>query len=216
MEPHEAIARTMVEIEKDGNLRIIAVSGPGEPLANEATFTSLEGIREKNENIEFCLSTNGILLVDLANRLEKLGVKSVSVSVNAALPETAARIYEWARIDEKTLQGYEMGRTIIQRQLAGIRKSVALGMIIKVNTVLIPNYNTDDVSLISKQVAQSGAALQNIVPLIVCGNNQYLRSPTKNELDSARLIASEHLPQFVHCKQCRSDAVGIPGHDRIL
>ncbi|MHA1928269.1 MAG: nitrogenase molybdenum-iron cofactor biosynthesis protein, partial [Candidatus Thorarchaeota archaeon] len=69
---------------------------------------------------------------------------------------------------------------------------------------------------LSKQIVDSGASLHNIVPLILCGNNQKLRPPTKEELYMARQIASENIPQFKHCKQCRSDVVGIPGSDRIL
>ncbi|MHA1137349.1 MAG: radical SAM protein [Candidatus Thorarchaeota archaeon] len=216
MQPHEAIARAKIEIEKDRGLRIVAVSGPGEPLANEETFTTLEGIRKQNQGINFCLSTNGVLLEDSAVRLKELGVRSISVSVNAAFPKTAARVYEWARFNGKVIRGNEMGETIIQKQLAGIKKAVALGMVIKVNTILIPDINVDDIPYISKQIVQAGAALQNIVPLILCGENPQLRTPTKKELDSARSTASKYLRQFTHCKQCRSDVVGIPGQDRIL
>ncbi|MHA1615065.1 MAG: nitrogenase molybdenum-iron cofactor biosynthesis protein, partial [Candidatus Thorarchaeota archaeon] len=69
---------------------------------------------------------------------------------------------------------------------------------------------------LSKQIVDSGASLHNIVPLILCGNNQKLRPPTKEELYMARQIASKNIAQFTHCKQCRSDVVGIPGSDRIL
>jgi len=216
MNPHEAISRALAEIEKDRKLRIVAVSGPGEPLANKETFTTLEGIRKQNGEINFCLSTNGVLLEDCAVWLKEVGVRSISVSVNAAFQETAARVYEWARIDGKVLRGNEMGEIIIQKQLAGIARAVELGMIIKVNTILIPDHNENDITYISKQVAQSGATLQNIVPLILCGVNPNLRPPTKKELDNARLTASKHLRQFTHCKQCRSDVVGIPGCDTIL
>jgi nitrogen fixation protein NifB len=109
-----------------------------------------------------------------------------------------------------------MGKSIIQKQLGGIERAVALGMIIKVNTILIPDYNVEDITYITQQVAQSGASLQNIVPMIVCGENSNLRTPTKKELNDARLAASKHLRQFTHCKQCRSDVIGIPGQDRIL
>lgn len=216
MHPQEAISRAMEEVEKDSRLRIIAISGPGEPLANEETFTTLEGIRKQNESVNFCLSTNGVLLEDCAPRLLKLGVTSISVSVSAIFPETASRLYEWARIDGEVTRGKEMGNIIIQKQFAGIERAVALGMIIKVNSILIPGINTDNIDYLSKEIANSGASLQNIVPLVPCGNIQSLRPPTANELDCARLMASKHIRQFTHCKQCRSDVVGIPGRDRIL
>lgn len=216
MNPKEAIARTLSEIEKNPLLKIVAISGPGEPLANKQTFTTLEGIRNQNKELDFCLSTNGVLLEGAATQLKKLGVRSVSVSMSAIFPETAAQVYEWARIDGEILQGQKMGEAIILKQLAGIERTVALGITVKVNTILMPNINTEDIQYLSKQIVDSGASLQNIVPLIPCGNAQQLRPPTKEELYMARQIASENIAQFTHCKQCRSDVVGIPGFDRIL
>ena len=216
MDPKEAIARTLSEIEKNPRLKIVAISGPGEPLANEQTFTTLEGIRNQNKELDFCLSTNGVLLEGAATQLKKLGVRSISVSMSAIFPETAAQVYEWARIDREILQGLKMGKAIILKQLAGIERTVALGITVKVNTILIPNINIEDIQYLSKQIVDSGASLQNIVPLILCGNDQKLRPPTTEELFMARQTASENIAQFTHCKQCRSDVVGIPGLDRIL
>jgi nitrogen fixation protein NifB len=216
MKPNEAISRAIEELERNKRLKIIAVSGPGEPLANEETFTTLGEIRKRNDEVKFCLSTNGVLLLDHAARLRKLGVQSISVSMNAAFSETAARIYEWARIDGNIVQGKEMGQAIIQKQLAGIEKAVELEMIIKVNTILIPEYNVDDIPHIAQRIAQAGASLQNIVPLVLCKEDTQLRTPLKNELDKSRSVASKYIHQFTHCKQCRSDVVGIPGQDRVL
>ncbi len=216
MDPKEAIARTFSEIEKNPQLKIVAISGPGEPLANEQTFTTLEGIRNQNKELNFCLCTNGVLLEDAVIKLKELGVRSISVSMSAILPETAAQVYEWARIDGEVLQGQKMGEAIIQKQLSGIERTVALGITVKVNTILMPNINTEDIEYLSKRIVDSGVSLQNIVPLILCGNDQKLRPPTTEELSMARQIASKNITQFTHCKQCRSDVVGIPGADRIL
>ncbi len=40
-----------------------------------------------------------------------------------------------------------------------------------------------------------------------------LRPPTCEEISGARAKAEKYLPQFKLCKQCRADAVGIPGHN---
>ena len=216
MNPEEAISRTMEEVEKNPRLKIVAVSGPGEPLANEATFTTLEGIRTKNKELNFCLSTNGVLLEDTVLQLEELGVTTISVSMSAIFPETAAQVYEWALIDGERLQGQEMGETLIMKQLAGIERAIDLGFTIKVNTILIQNINMRDISSLSKQLSKSGVSLQNIVPLISSDNTPKLISPSREELDQARLIGSMNILQFTNCKQCRSDVVGIPGEDRIL
>ncbi|MGY5872131.1 MAG: radical SAM protein [Candidatus Thorarchaeota archaeon] len=216
MNPDEAISRTIDEVKKDSRLRIVAISGPGEPLANEETFTTLEGIHNQTNHLNFCLSTNGVLLEDAAFRLKELGVRTISVSMSAAFPDTAARVYEWARINGEIVKGKTMGEYIIQKQLAGIARSVSLGITVKVNTILMPGINNDEINHIAKQIADVGASLQNIVPLVLCVSNQDLRIPTKKELDSARFTAAAYIPQFTHCKQCRSDVVGIPGEDRVL
>jgi len=216
MSPEEAVSRTFSEIEKNPRLKIVAISGPGEPLANQETFATLDAIRKKNDELNFCLSSNGILVDKVALKLKGLGVKSISISVSAILPETAAQVYEWALLDGKVLRGHRMGESIISKQLAGIETTSALGISVKVNTILIPTINSEEINLISRQVAESGAILQNIVPLVPCPTVPDLRPPTLDELHAVRKIASKNIAQFTHCKQCRSDVVGIPGADRIL
>ncbi|TFG29797.1 radical SAM protein [Candidatus Thorarchaeota archaeon] len=216
MNPKEAISRTMQEVEMNPRLKIVAVSGPGEPLANEETYTTLEGIRSRNTELFFCLSTNGVLVEDTISRLEKLGITTISVSMSAIYPETAAQVYEWALIDGERLRGQEMGEMIIMKQLSGIERAVDSGITVKVNTVLIPNINLSDISSLSKQISELGVSLQNIVPLVPNVNTSKLVPPTSEELNQARQMGSINIPQFTHCKQCRSDVVGIPGDDRIL
>ena len=216
MKPQDAISKTLEEFKRNSRLKIVAISGPGEPLANDATFLTLEGIREENKDVHFCLSTNGILLETNAHLLKDLGVESISVSMSAIHPHTSAKLYEWLHISGKTILGKEMGQTIIAKQLAGIKQSLDLGMTVKVNTILIPEINTDDVEDLAKQLTELGVQLQNIVPLVATRTNNHLRIPTKDEVDDARCIASKYIQQFMHCKQCRSDVVGIPGNDRIL
>ncbi|MFW9843746.1 MAG: radical SAM protein [Candidatus Thorarchaeota archaeon] len=216
MEPEEAISRTMEEIAKNPRLRIVAISGPGEPLFNEGTFATFNGVRIRNKNLNFCLSTNGVLLEDTTSILEVLGVSTISVSMSAIFPKTAAQIYEWAVLDGVRLQGKRMGEILIKRQLAGIERAASLGITVKVNSILISNINKEEIDQLSEQIAEAGATLQNIIPLVPIDNGVSLVPPTREELDETRQIASKNISQFTHCKQCRSDVVGIPGNDRIL
>jgi len=216
LQPQDAISRALVELDRNPQLKIVAISGPGEPLANAETFFTLEGIREKNESVHFCLSTNGILLEENALRLKELGVESISVSMSAIHPHISSKLYEWLRIGKKMIHGKEMGQTIITKQLSGIEKAITLGMIVKVNSILIPDINADEIEDLAKQIAELGVILQNIVPLVATTTTRCLRPPTKEELELARSRALRYIQQFSHCKQCRSDVVGIPGHDRIL
>ncbi|TFG31046.1 radical SAM protein [Candidatus Thorarchaeota archaeon] len=216
MTPSEAIARTVMEMERNSNLRIIAISGPGEPLFNDETFVFLEKISSLKKDRKICLSTNGVLLEEKAAYLQQIRVDSISVSMNAIHPTTAAKVYEWALIDNDLMTGIEMGKRIISKQLNGISIATELGISLKVNTVLIPEINANEISILAKRIAKAGAILQNIVPLVPCSKTTCLIPPTFDELASARKIGGESIPQFYHCKQCRSDVVGVPGDDRVL
>ena len=216
MSVDEAVNAVEREVKENPRLRIAAVSGPGEPLANPETFTLLGILRERGLNLKFCLSTNGTLLKESIPELVQLEASTISVSMSASTPQIASKIYEWARIDGEMLTGMKMGQRVIEKQLAGIEAAAQAGIIVKVNTILIPELNIDEIHSIAERVLISGASLQNVVPLVPAGNMSHYRSPTMIELTQARDRASSHITQFTHCKQCRSDVVGIPGRDRVL
>jgi nitrogen fixation protein NifB len=216
MTPNEAIERVVKEFTFNPSLRIVAISGPGEPLANRETFETLQGVRDSHLDVQFCLSTNGTLLEDSVNRLCDLDVSTISVSMSAQSYSIAAHLYEWANIHGRFLMGKEMGKEIVLRQLSGIQSATEAGICVKVNTVLIPEINARDIEVLSRMISDAGAQLQNIVPLVLCDNTINLRPPSAAELSRARKIASKNIDQFVFCKQCRSDVVGIPGRDRVL
>ena len=216
MTPDAAIARTKIEVAGNPHLKIVAISGPGEPLANPETFETLEQIRRDFENIAICLSTNGTLLEDNVRWLRELNVETVTVSMSTASVLSASRIYEWARFQKKTLKDEEMAIKIVESQLRGITKASRAGIHVKVNSILIPEINMLDIVPLARKIALAGASLQNIVPLVPNDRLLFSRVPTEKEILYIRKEASEFIRQFSFCKQCRSDVVGIPGCDRIL
>ena len=227
-------------------LRVIGVAGPGEPLANPETFEALALARETWKQAILCLSTNGLLLEEKAPELARLGVRTVSVTVNAVSPAVGAHIYlevrpepapgEQCLVDGESLASRhpltgELGAAfLIRRQLTGIRRAVAVGLTVKVNTVLIPGVNFEgagpgaletgaprpgrsEIGLVARAVARAGASLHNIVPLIPLGAMADRPRPSCDELRRARREAAGFLPQFRLCRQCRADAVGVPGQE---
>lgn len=216
MSPEVAASRALLEINLDPRISIVAVSGPGEPLANSETFETFELIRERTRDIHFCLSTNGTLLSEKVQWLRMMGFKTLTVSMSTANPSTASRIYEWAVISEKRMTGERMGQIIVDSQLRGISDAANAGLTVKVNTILIPGFNQEDIIDLAESVSDAGAAIQNIVPLVPNDRLSSLLSPSKEAIEEARKQAAEHIKQFRHCKQCRSDVVGLPGCDVIL
>ncbi|NHJ14723.1 MAG: radical SAM protein [Candidatus Thorarchaeota archaeon] len=216
MTPKEALETLERELADRPRLRIVGISGPGEPLANPESFEVMGLIRETHQNLRLCLSTNGTLLSNKLRNLLELGIDTISVSLSTISPVTALRIYEWASIDGRLLTDDEMGLAIIEKQLQGIAKAIEEGIRVKVNTILIPTVNEGEMEDISRALSEMGVHLQNIVPLVPWAKMRGFRPPTKEVLQNARGTGSKHVRQFYHCYQCRSDAVGIPGHDSIL
>ena len=212
----DGVERAKEEIAKRPTLNIVAISGPGEPLANPETFHALEGIREINASINFCISTNGVLLKQSLPLLRKLGVKTLTVSMSTVSPLTASRIYEWARIDGTQVSGPNMGEKIIRNQVEGISEATSKGIWVKVNTILIPGFNNSEIKDLAIKLLQIGVSIQNIVPLVPNANMVNQRAPSQSELNLTRKRAARYIKQFLSCRQCRSDVVGIPGDDTIL
>ncbi|MHA1636627.1 MAG: radical SAM protein [Candidatus Thorarchaeota archaeon] len=216
MTVQEAVQRTLKELRKRKDLRIVAVSGPGEPLYNEETFETLTQIRELKPKIQFCLSTNGTLIVEKIHELKKLDLATITVSMSAISPDTVGQIYEWGIFNKEREHGKIMAANIVDRQLRGIVAAAKIGVKVKVNTILIPEINGQEIAEIATNIAEAGASIHNIVPLIPNSKLANLQRPTATEIQAARAEAAKYLPQFVYCKQCRSDVVGIPGCDSIL
>jgi nitrogen fixation protein NifB len=217
MTPQEAADRVDQVVKEMGDLmRVVGVAGPGEALANEETFESLKLVHERHPNLIKCVASNGLYLAERIQDLVKVGVTSMTVTINAVDPKVGAKIYSWVRYHNKTYRGEEAAKLLIENQWAGVEAAVNAGMIVKVNTVLIPEINPDQIEPIAKLAAEKGVVLMNIIPMIPLYKFANLRAPECTDLEQARAIAEKYLPQFRLCKQCRADACGVPGKEESM
>ncbi len=209
--PEEALARVrrLVE-ERSGELFVVGVAGPGEPLANDATLATLAAVHRAFPHLLTCLSSNGLLLEDRLPELLEVGVAALTVTMNASNPAVAERIYLWARYRDRTYRGAEAAALLVERQLAGLRAALAAGMVVKVNTVLIPGINDAHVVELAAQLRDLGAPLMNLMPLLPAGTLRDHRAPTCDELRAARAACEALLPQFRLCEHCTADVVHFP------
>ena len=199
------------EVTKEGPISVVGVAGPGDSLANEATFEFFEKLGKSNSDLIKCMSTNGLLLTSYAEKLANLGVNTVTVTVNAIDPEIAKDIYTFINYGGKIYKGKEAVEILIKNQLEGIEKLSSLGVIIKVNSVLIPGLNDEHIVEIAKEVKKRGASLMNVLPLIPLNKMKDYSRPSCAEIEKVRDEVEEVLPVFRACTQCRADAYGIPG-----
>ena len=194
-------------------LKVVGIAGPGDPLANPKTFETFELVKKSFPEMHLCLSTNGLLLTEHLDTLLRLGVHSVTVTMNALTPETGAKVYEWIRHGGVTMKGEQGAAVLIRRQFDGIRYASAAGMMVKVNSVYIPGVNDHETFDLAVKARELGADVMNIIPMIPLGIFKDLEPPCEAVMDMVRNQAELILSQARHCKQCRADAVGMIGQD---
>ena len=162
----DAAVEHVLNVTKDSAITVVGVAGPGDSLANEATFEFFEKINEVKPDLIKCMSTNGLLLPKYAERIAELGVNTVTVTVNAVDPEILKEINGFIVYEGKAYKGLEAAEILSRNQLEGIKKITDLGVVVKVNIVLIPGLNDEHIVEIAKTVKECGADLVNVLPLI--------------------------------------------------
>ncbi|MFZ3129613.1 MAG: radical SAM protein [Desulfosporosinus sp.] len=190
-------------------LTVVGIAGPGEPLANPATFETLRGVKRDFPEMILCLSTNGLLLPEKIAELTAIGVSHVTITINTLDEKIGARIYSRVRWKGKTIIGPDAAGILINRQLTGLTLAVKAGMTVKINTVLISGVNDQLLYSLGVEIKKRGAHLHNIMPLIPQGKLAHSIAPTREHLTRSRGNLSSLLPQMTHCQQCRADAVGV-------
>lgn len=201
------------KIIKEMPIAVVGVAGPGDALFNKETFEFFKKVDEKFPDIIKCISTNGLLLPDKADELADLHVNTITVTVNAISPEIGSKIYSQVYYNGKLYKGEEAFKLLSKKQLLGIKKASKKGIIVKVNSVLIPRLNDKHVLDIAKAVKKQGASLMNIIPLIPLYKFKDYPRPTCAQLSEVRDAVEEIIPIFRACMQCRADAYGIPGKE---
>lgn len=211
LSPEEAADALDRALELCPEIAVAGIAGPGDTLATDGAVKTFRLIAKRHPEILKCMSTNGLLLNERAEELIELGIDTLTVTVNAVDPAIQAKIISGIVYHGKRYEGEEAAKILIENQLAGIRKMAAAGVTVKVNTVLIVELNRDHIPTIAKTVAEAGAAMYNIIPLIPQHQFKDFRVPTCPEIDGARREAEAYIDVFRHCQRCRADAVGIPG-----
>ncbi len=193
-----------------GWLRVVGIAGPAEPLANDETFETLRVVRAAHPDLILCLSTNGLELEQSLPELLRAGLKALTVTINTTSPETAARLYAWAHLDGRRVTGEAAAPEILRRQWRGLAAAAEADLLIKVNSVLVPGVNPQDLPAVARDAAYLGVHRHNIMPLIPRGRMRSLRPPTEHEMEAVREECAQWLPQFRGCTQCPADVIEPP------
>jgi len=209
--PDESVAWLEEVLDAGQEISVVGIAGPGDPLANpEETFETLRKVRSLHEDMILCLATNGLALPDHVDEIADVGTSHVTVTVNAIDPEIGGRMVGWVRYEGTTYRGTEAGEVLLQRQLEGINGLIRHGLIVKINTVLVPGVNDRHAVEVSKYFSELGAEIHNILPLIPVPTTPFgsIAEPTVEEIHRIRAEAGQYLSQMSHCMRCRADACG--------
>ena len=209
--PDEALDAIRRAVELSPDLTVVGVAGPGDTLATDFALETFRKVRDEFPQMIKCMSTNGLLLPQMADQIIDAQIDTLTVTVNAVDPEIQAKINEFIIYNGKRIEGIDAARILIKNQLEGIEKVSSAGVTVKVNTVFIPEINREHIPLVAKTVAERGATVYNIIPLIPQHQFAWCSAPSCADLSWARSECEKYIKVFRHCQRCRADAVGVPG-----
>ena len=219
--PDQAVKKTKAVAANIPQMTVLGIAGPGDPLANpERTFETFRRLSEEAPDIKLCVSTNGLALPDAVEELSKHNIDHVTITINCVDPAVGENIYPWIYWNNKRIRGKKAAKILIDQQQKGLEMLVEKGILVKVNSVMIPGVNDQHLKEVSRIVKYKGAFLHNVMPLIseeehgtffgIMGQ----RGPEPEELQDLQDECAGDMNMMRHCRQCRADAVGLLGEDR--
>lgn len=216
--PDEALEKVISAAHAYENLSVVGIAGPGDALANsESTFETFRLVKDYNPGLKLCLSTNGLALPQHVDDIVRAGVEHVTVTLNAVDPEIGLKIYDIVS-GKKGIDGV---KTLLGNQLLGIRMLAAENVIVKINSVLIPDVNDEHIKEVAAKAKELGAYIHNIIPLM--SKKEYgtkfaslgIPEPDCAMIEKVQKGSLEAMGDsdrvMKHCKRCRADAVGQLG-----
>ncbi len=215
--PDQAVLYLGRVLEKAPNITVAGIAGPGDAFANpKVTMETLRLIRKGFPNLLLCLATNGLNIGPYIDELVGLNVSHVTITVNAVDPEIGARIYAWVRDGKVIYRGLNAAKLLLERQLEAITALKARGIIVKVNTIVIPGINDHHVVQVAEKMAALAVDIQNCMTMYPNRDTPFadIPEPDLELMNKVRSSAEKIIPQMKHCTRCRADAVGLLDDDR--
>jgi nitrogen fixation protein NifB len=218
--PAQAAAKARQVLAARPEIRVVGIAGPGDPLASGSrTFETIAFLRRDLPDVRICLATNGLLLPEHVQLIRRYRIDYVTITINALRPEVGAAIYAWIYHCGRRYRGPEGARLLASRQLRGLEMLADSGVLCKVNSVVIPGVNDDEIVAVHRAIRERGAFAHNVTPLISRRGDGTAfglsgqRPPTRAEVEAVRARCDGGVHLMRHCQQCRADAVGMLAGD---
>ncbi len=214
LNPNQALLYLEKVVTQNSQIAVVGIAGPGDPFANPVeTLKTLRLVREKHPDMLLCVSTNGLNVNPYVSELVNLQVSHVTITINAIDPAIGAKVYAWVRDGKVIYRGQRAAEVILEKQLEAVRALKQAGMIVKINTLVIPGVNDQHIPEVAGKMAELGADIMNCIPLLPTEDTvfQDIEEPPAAVVQQIRNQVKKYLPQMEHCTRCRADAVGLLG-----
>ena len=212
--PQQALAYLTDVVAQRPEIAVVGLAGPGDPFANpDETMETLRLVHAKFPQMLLCVATNGLGIGPYIEELAQLRVSHVTLTITAMDPKIGAEIYAWIRDGKRPLRGEAAAALLLERQLDAIHQLKAHGIVVKINSIVIPGINDEHIPEIAKAMTHFGVDIMNVMPLVHVEGSAFedLEPPDGLMTARLRLQCGLHLPQMSHCARCRADAVGLIG-----
>ena len=212
LKPQQAVDYLAEVVAKRPEIAVMGIAGPGDPFANpEETMETLRLTHKRFPEMLLCLASNGLGIGPYIEELATMNVSHVTITITAVDPKIGAQIYSWIRDGKRPLHGLAAAELLLERQISAVRELKARGIVVKVNSIIIPGINDHHIPEIAKVVGPMGVDIMNCMPLVPVAGAFFEELPAPDGAMTARvrLQSGVHLPQMVHCARCRADAVGL-------
>ncbi len=164
--PDQAVKKVMAVAANIPQMTVLGIAGPGDPLANpERTFATFRELTEKAPDIKLCVSTNGLALPEQVEELCKHNIDHVTITINCVDPDIGAKIYPWIFWRNRRIKGRKGARILIDQQQKGLQMLTERGILVKVNSVMIPGVNDEHLEEVSRVVIAHRAVGRGCVRL---------------------------------------------------
>ena len=149
----------------------------GEPLLRSELTTLIRALAARPEVRDLAMTTNGVLLAELAAELRDAGLRRLTVSLDTLRPE---RFQALTRSD------------LHARVLAGIDAARAAGFPLKLDTVVVRGTNEDEVLDLLAFAREIGAEIRFIEYMDVGGATRWTREQVVSRAELLSQVAAAH------------------------
>ncbi len=215
--PHQAATYVERVLAAEPRISVAGIAGPGDPMANaEKTLETMRLVKQRFPGLLLCLSSNGLAVPEHLDELAAVGVSHMTITVNAVDPAIGAQIYAWVKEGKVAYRGQEAARLMLERQAQAVAGLKERGIVVKLNTIVIPGINDHHVVEVARWGAELGADLMNLMPMYPTEGTPFevLGEPSRPLMQALRTLCAPHMNQMTHCTRCRADAVGLLDKDR--